>query len=177
MIFSDLRSQGFLNFDIKDECQRIRLDTIDISNEYVYFKKENLDIYFQDEGTHDLINFIGKKNIIIPPLYEMPLEYFGETFETRQLSPIRRLDGSHRVFVSFFSGLRKIPIVVTERVTKFSFPIDKWDLERTDESFTAKSKNGEHRIELNNRRTQIDNYMFCGNTLLISISYNQKTTL
>lgn len=165
MNFSDLRSyeflrsSGFLNFDIKDKYQKVRLDTIDISNEYMYFKVEDIALYSQDDGTRDLINFIGKKNKIIPPLYETALEYSGETFETRQLYPIRRFDGHHRVFVSFFSGLKKIPIVVVERVKKFSFPIDKWDFESTDESFTAISKDGNNIIEVDNKRMWIDDSM------------------
>ncbi len=167
MNFSDLRSHGFLNFDIKDKYQRIRLNTIDISNEFMYFTKETFDLYFQDDVTHDLIDFISKQNKIIPPLYEIPLEYCGETFKPRQLYPIHRLDGTHRVLVSYFSGLKKIPIVVAERVKRFSFPIDKWDFERTDESFTAKSKDGNNIIEIDSRRMRIDDSISNKNTLVV----------
>lgn len=176
MNFSDLRSyeflrsSGFLNFDMKDKYQKVRLDTIDISNEYVYYKVEDIALYSQDDGTSDLINFIGKKNKIIPPLYETALEYCGETFETRQLYPIRRFDGHHRIFVSFFSGLKIIPIVVVERVKKFSFPIGKWNFERTDEIFIAKSKNGDHRIELDIRHAKIDKSMFSENILVVRLT-------
>lgn len=169
MNFSDLRSHGLLNFDIKHKYQQVRLDTIDISNEFLYYTKETFDLYFQDDGTRDLIDFIGKKNKIIPPLYENALEYCGETFETRQLRPIHMLDGHHRAFVCFCSGLMKIPIVIVERVNKFSFPIDKWIFERTDKCFSAKSKNGEHRIELDNKLMEIKENIIYNNILEVGI--------
>ncbi len=169
MNFSDLRSHGFLNFDINDNYQRIRLDEIDISNEFRHFKQETFNMYFLDDITNDLINFIDRNSKIIPPLYEVPLEYCGETFKTIQSYPIHRLDGTHRVFVSYFSGLKIIPIVVAERVKKFSFPVEKWDFEYTNDLFTAINKKTKEIIELTNTKYKIDTSNVSDDTLIISM--------
>jgi len=57
-----------------------------------------------------------------------------------------------------------------ERVNKFSFPIDKWNFERTNKGFAAKSKNDEHRIELDNKRMVIEENIIYNNILEVKIS-------
>ena len=167
MDFSALRTGPA--YDSEAKHQKIRVDVIDISNEWDDLQKKDLEKdFFSNIATLNLIEFIAKGNKIIPPLYLQNLEYCGDTFTTK-VQGIHRADGAHRVFVSFILGLKEIPIVLVEKIGKFSFPSDKWDFEYTDNLLIAKSKNGNHRIELDNTRIVIDTTMFYENILSITV--------
>lgn len=164
MNFSELRSTP--ECDIKNS----RVDKFDPRNEFGDLK-EAAKHFFSDQATYNLIEFIKNGNKIIPPLYIQSLEYDGETFSMKKIAPIWKADGYHRVFVSAWIGLKEIPVIVTEKIEKYSFHIDKWDFECTDERIIAKSKNSEHRIEIDNTRAHIDDGMspdsIVDNTLVI----------
>ena len=163
MNFSFLRSNP--DCDIKNS----RMDKINPITEFGDIKEAARD-FLNDPFTYDLIEFIETGNKVIPPLYINPLEYDGQTFSTKETSNLFRVDGTHRVLVSSYLGLKEIPIIVHEKIVKYSFPVEKWDFEYSDESFTAISKNGEQRIRLDNRRVWIDNRMFSEDILAVSIS-------
>ena len=150
---SVLRSQTGINLD--DEFQKVWIDKLDVVD-----KSKSIDEFhdiemwqlkrdfFKDKATLELIEFIEKGNKLIPPLYIKPLYFCGETFSYSQIHDVYRSDGGHRLFVSQFVSLNEIPIIMAERVTRFSFPVDKWEFEYTDDNFKAKSKLNSLVIEL-----------------------------
>jgi len=165
---TDLEQMNFSLLRSTPDCniKNSRMDKIDPRTE-MGDKEECARDFLRDPATHALIEFIENGNKIIPPLYVRQFEYDGETFSTKETSFFGRTDGGHRVFVSMYLGLKEIPIIVHDKITKYSFPVDKWDFECMDEGFTAKSKNGEHKIEFDNRRLWIENTMFPDNILVI----------
>lgn len=167
MNFSALRSQ--YDFNPNEVHQKVWIDKIDLANEFDGIEAATLEREFlNDKATIDLINFIAEGNKIIPALYVKQLEFCGGTFTYKDITGVQRNDGSHRIFVSKFIGLNKIPAIMCERVTKFTFPLDKWEFECTDEVLTAQSKSSSHKLEFDmNANYNLNNDGLFDNSLII----------
>jgi len=162
MNFSLLRSNPHCN--IKNSY----IEKLDLTKTHHWEgAKTDIGLIIKDIITINLITFIDDGNKIIPPLYIKPFEYDGENYSIKEIQELRQLDGGHRLFLSAAIGLKEIPIIIHEKIVKYYFPVSKWDFECTDESFIAKSKDGNHIFEIDVNRLWIEDELFYKNILLV----------
>lgn len=168
MNFQALRSSTRL--DLNDEFQEVWIDKMDITCQWQEIESSQLEKdFFGDKATIELINFIVQgDNKIIPPMNMQHLEFCGETSTTRSISDITQVDGAHRIFVSKRIGLNEIPTINIKRVTKFTFPLTKWEFDFIDGYFIAQSKLTEAQIKLNAENLHISSYGGFGISLVIN---------
>jgi len=121
-----------------------------------------------ETATMELIQFVEAGNKIIPPLYVNSFEYDGETYTKKNISKLVRVDGSHRLFLSSYLGLKEIPIIVHEKIVKYYFPLSKWDFENTEEKLTVKSKDGNNIFEIEGRYVWMDDTMLHNNIIVVT---------
>lgn len=124
-------------------------------------------ITIRDKATQNLLKFIIDGNKIIPPLYTKVFVYDGETFTIKEEPELSQADGGHRLFLSAAVGLEEIPIIVHEKIVKYSFPMDKWDFECVDENLIFKRKDGNDMFELDVNKIWINDILFHKNIVTI----------
>ena len=130
---------------------------------------ESIRAFMIDPNTKELIDFVKNKNKIIPPMRMELIELFYDDTTTSQVvSDIAVIDGSHRLFLSKILGIVKIPTVDIRRVSKFTFPLDKWKFDFVDDYFIARNKSTNEQIKLNAKRLHIDDGGALENNLVIT---------
>lgn len=147
MDFSALRSGALFDINYKYQTIRIENQPIDIGTD--------IDCWFRDPATFNLIDFIKKGNKLIPPVKVNQLEYCGTTHTTRYMST--GTDGNHRQFIYQYLGFKEIPMIIVDKTCRFMFPIDMWGFDVTSDLFIATSKTSDEVIQLETRKVFISN--------------------
>lgn len=176
---TDLEKIDFTMLKTKAHCD-INSSTIEKINLELNSEYFCVDIHgFFDMGMFDLIDFIEAGNKIIPPLYCRHLQYNGENYSTKKMlettgtncndPELCRHDGSHRLAISKYLGLKEIPIIVYAKILEYLFPINKWDFEFIDDSLIFKRKDGDDLFKFDVNKISINDAMFHEN-IIIAVS-------
>ncbi len=128
-----------------------------------------LNNFLVSKETIALIKFICTGAKIIPPLQIKLLKYNGETYKIEEMSDLCFVDGNHRLTLSTYLGLKEIPVIVSEYIKNYQFPVSKWDFDYNDTTFTAKSKNGKHEFVFEIERMNIWEDLFFKNIVEVVV--------